>query len=215
MERKTIIGVRCAGGWMVNRMVDAGRIDSEFAAINTNRQRLEECLASTKLQIGFKWMQGLGACDPALGAEAALEARMEIGKLCRKSVVLVAGLGGSTGTGAGPVVAGIAKAHRCEVTAVVTMPFRFEGQRRNQTAGMGLEKFVVDRLVTVPLGDMLPVLGRSISLNYAFDMGSVVVAKAIELLPSLDTTPGPENSEVVDVRAMLKHGQHLLYLSGE
>jgi cell division protein FtsZ len=148
-------------------------------------------------------MQGLGACDPSLGAEAALEARIEIGKLCRKSVVLVAGLGGGTGTGAGPVVARIAKAHRCEVTAVVTMPFRFEGQRRNQTAEMGWEKFAVDRLVTVPLEDMLPVLERSISLNYGFGMWSIVVAKAVELLPLLDTTLGPENSEVVDVRAML------------
>jgi cell division GTPase FtsZ len=61
----------------------------------------------------------------------------------------------------------------------------------------------VDRLVTVPLGDILPVLGRSISLRHAFDMGATVAAKAVELLPSLDTTPGPENSEVVDVRAML------------
>ena len=150
-----------------------------------------------------KWSLGYGVGAPELGARAALEARMEIGKLCRKSVVLVAGLGGGTGTGAGPVVARIAKAHRCEVTAVVTMPFRFEGQRHSQTAERGLEKFAVDRLITVPLEDMLPVLGRSILLNYAFDMGSIVVAKAVELLPSLDTTPGPENSEVVDVRATL------------
>jgi cell division protein FtsZ len=156
-----------------------------------------------EVQIGQKWSLGYGVGVPELGARAALEARMEIGKLCRNSVVIVTGLGGGTGTGAGPVVARIAKAHRYEVTAVVTMPFRFEGQRRNQTAEMGLEKFAVDRLVTVPLQDMLPVMGRSISLRDAFDMGSTVVAKIVELLPSLDTTPGPENSEVVDVRVML------------
>lgn len=203
MVDTVMIGVGGAGGRIVNRIVDAGRMESEFAAINTDRQELDQCLASTKLQIGQKWSFGYGVGVAEVGARAALEASMEIGQLCRKSVVVVAGLGAGTGTGAGPVVAGIAKACGCEVTAVVTMPFPFEGRERNRQAAEGLPKWDVDRLVTVPLGDMVPLLERSMSLRGAFDMGASVAAKAVELLPLLLTKSGPENREVVDVRALL------------
>ena len=191
------------GGRIVNRLVDAGRMDSQFAAIDMDREELEECLAGTKLQIGQKWSFGYGVGVAEVGARAALEARMEIGKLCRKSVVVVAGLGAGTGTGAGPVVAGIAKAGEGEVTAVVTMPFPFEARERNRQAAEELPKWEVDRLVTVPLGDMMPMLERSMPLRAAFEMGASVAAKAVELLPLLLTQSGPENTEVVDVQALL------------
>jgi len=207
MGRKTIIGVGCSGGRMVNWMVHSGRIDSEFAAINTDRQELETCKVSVKLLIGERQTGGMGGMPPEFVEKAAEEAGRFIAGICagKESVIIVAGLGAGTGTGAAPVVARIAKEQGCRTIAVVTRPFRFEGLFRRLKDAMGLVGLAdhVDRLVTVPLGDLLPVLGRSISLRYAFDMGSIVVAKAVELLPSLDTTPGPENSEVVDVRAML------------
>jgi cell division protein FtsZ len=203
MVETAMIGVGGAGGRIVNRIVEAGRTGSQFAAIDTDRRELDECLASRKLRIGQQWSFGYGIGVPEVGARAALEARMEIGQLCRKSVVVVAGLGAGTGTGAGPVVAGIANACGCEVTAVVTMPFRFEGRERNRKAAEGLAKWNVDRLVTVPLEDMLPMLERSMSLRGAIDMGARVAAKAVELLPLLLTQSGPENTGVVDVRALL------------
>jgi cell division protein FtsZ len=207
MGRQTIIGVGCAGNRIVNRIVDTGRMDSEFAAINTDRQELESCKASFKLLIGERETGGLGGMPPAFVEKAAEESATLIAGLCagKASVIIVAGLGAGTGTGAAPVVARIAKEQGCQVVAVVTRPFRFEGLFRRLRDATGLVRLAdhVDRLVTVPLGDILPVLGRSISLRHAFDMGATVAAKAVELLPSLDTTPGPENSEVVDVRAML------------
>ena len=198
-----MIGVGGTGGRIVNRIVEAGRMGSHFAAIDTDREELDECLAGTKLQIGQQWSFGYGVVVAEVGARAALEASMEIGKLCRKSVVVAAGLGAGTGTGAGPVVAAIAKACSCEVTAVVTMPFPFEGRERQRQAAEGLPKWEVDRLVTVPLGDMMPMLERSKPLRAAFEMGASVAAKAVELLPSLLTQSGPQNTEVVDVQALL------------
>jgi cell division protein FtsZ len=186
-----IIAVGCAGGRI------AGKLGLPFAAVNTDQEELGRCLASTKLQIGQKWSLGYGVCVPNVGAMAALEARIEIGKLCRGPVILVAALGAGTGGGAGPVVARIAKAHGCEVTAVVAMPFRFEGQRRNQNARESLVKFDVDRLVTVRLDDLLP--KRDISLRAAFEIADVEVARVVE---QLVMTPGPGNSEVVDVAAV-------------
>jgi cell division protein FtsZ len=164
-----IIAVGCAGGRI------AGKLGLPFAAVNTDQEELDRCRASTKLQIGLKWMHGLPACNPELGAQSALESRIEIGKLCTGPVVLIAALGAGTGTGAGPVVARIAKAWGCEVTAVVTMPFRFEGQRRNQQAVEGLARLEVDRLVVVGLDDLIP--KRGISLRAAFEMADTMVVE--------------------------------------
>jgi cell division protein FtsZ len=207
MGRQTIIGVGCAGNQIVNRIVDAGRMDSEFAAINTDRQELESCKASVKLLIGERQTGGMGGMPPEFVEKAAEEAGTLIAGIFagKESIIIVAGLGAGTGTGAAPVVARLAKEQGCRVVAVVTRPFRFEGRFRKLRDAMGLVGLAdhVDRLVTVPLTDLLPLLGRSVSLRVAFDMGATVAAKAVELLPSLDTTPGPEDSEVVDVRALL------------
>jgi cell division protein FtsZ len=166
-----ILAVGCAAGRI------AGKLGLPFEAINTDLKELEACPASIKLLIGAKWSLGYGVGVPDVGAKAALEDRVEIGKLCRGSVILIAALGAGTGTGACPVVARIAKAHGCDVTAVVTMPFRFEGQRRSQMAEMGLEKLDVDRLVTVRLDDLLP--KREISLRAAFELADVEVARVV------------------------------------
>jgi cell division protein FtsZ len=99
-----IIAVGCAGGRV------AGKLGLPFVAVNTDQRELDACQASTKLQIGQEWSLGYAVGVPDVGARAALEARVEIGKLCRGSAVLVAALGAGTGTGATPVVARIAKA---------------------------------------------------------------------------------------------------------
>jgi len=173
-----IIAVGCAAGRI------AGKLGLPFAAVYTDQEELDRCQASRKVQIGLKGMRGLPACVPELGAQSALETRVEIGKLCRGPVVLIATLGGGTGTGAGPVVVMIAKAWGCEVTAVVTMPFRFEGQRRNQQAVEGLARFDVDKLVTVRLDDLLLMLQRGTSLRKAFEVADVEVAKIVERIAS-------------------------------
>jgi cell division protein FtsZ len=206
MTDTTIIAVGCVGGRIVNELVD--RIEGGFAAINTDQQELDKCLASTKLQIGFKWLQGLGAGgNPELGAKAAEKTAEAIAKLCagRKSVVLVAGLGAGTGSGAAPVVARLAKARGRKRTAVVTMPFHFEGMHRQHHAwrAVGALAEHVDRLVMVCLDDLLLRLPRGTTIRALFEMAVVVTAKAVERLPELVTRLGPEDSEVVDVRALL------------
>src|SRR5882724_4508136 len=207
MADTAIIGVGCAGGHIVNELVTAGRIEAEFVAINTDGGELNACRASVKLPIGMKWMRGLGAAaNLSLGAQAAEEAAEKIAQLCagKASVLLVAGLGGGTGGGASPVVARIAKAQGCRVVAVVTRPFRFEGLFRKLNEAFGLVGLAdhVDRLVTVRLNDLMPLVREKTTLREAFETASRVVAKTVELLPEIVTTPGPENSEVVDVMAL-------------
>jgi cell division protein FtsZ len=203
MADTAIIGVGCAGGHIVNELVTAGRLEAEFVAINTDHRELNACLASIKLPVG---RLGCGAGIHKFGAQEAEEAAEGIAHLCARqaSVLLVAGLGGGTGSGAGPVVARIAKAQGCRVVAVVTRPFRFEGlfRRLNEAWGLvGLADYV-DRLVTVRFADLMPLLREKTVLREAFEMGSKTVAKTVERLPEIVTTPGPENSEVVDVMAV-------------
>src|SRR5215510_4408966 len=107
-----------------------------FAAINTDWRELEHCAAGRKLPIS---QHGLSAgANPVIGERAAEEAAEAIATLCTEPVLLVAGLGSGTGTGAAPVVARIAKAQGCEITAVVTWTFSFEGRRRQLQARRGL-----------------------------------------------------------------------------
>src|SRR5262244_1343504 len=109
-----IIAIGCAAGRIMNTL------GLPFAAINTDWRELEQCAAVTKLPISD---HGLGAgANPVIGERAAEEAAEAIATLCTEPVLLVAGLGAGTGTGAAPVVARIATAQGCEVTAVVTLP---------------------------------------------------------------------------------------------
>jgi cell division protein FtsZ len=146
-----IIAIGCAAGRIMSTL------GLPFAAINTDWRELEHCAADRKLPIS---QHGLGAgANPVIGAQAAEEAAEAIATLCTEPVLLVAGLGGGTGTGAAPVVARIATAHGCEVTAVVTWPFPFEGRRRPLQTRHGLTALqaYVARIAVVKLRALLPV----------------------------------------------------------
>ena len=128
-----VIGVGGAGNNAVNRMIDAGIKNVEFISVNTDRQALQLSKASTKIQIGEKLTRGLGAgANPDIGAQAAEESRTEVAEALRGAdmVFVTAGMGGGTGTGAAPIVAGTAKEMGILTIGVVTKPFTFEGKKR-------------------------------------------------------------------------------------
>jgi cell division protein FtsZ len=110
-----VIGVGGAGGNAINNMIASNLHGVEFIAINTDMQALETSLAPVKVQIGANLTRGLGAgSDPQIGKEAALEDGTAIAESLEGSdmVFITAGMGGGTGTGAGPVIAGISRT-RC------------------------------------------------------------------------------------------------------
>ena len=123
-----VIGVGGGGGNAVNRMIESGMKGVSFIAVNTDRQALDASIAETKIQIGEKLTKGLGAgAKPEVGQKAAEESADEIKKLVEGAdmVFVTCGMGGGTGTGAAPVVAGLAKEAGCLTVGVVTKPFRF------------------------------------------------------------------------------------------
>jgi len=149
-----------------------------FAAINTDWLELEQCAADRKLPIS---QHGLGAAaNPVIGERAAEEAAEAIATLCTEPVLLVAGLGGGTGTGAAPVVARIAQAQGCEVSAVVTLPFpSFEGRRVQQARrGLTALKAYVPRIVVVKLCELMPVPPATRIIDL-YEMADHKVARAV------------------------------------
>ena len=123
-----VIGVGGAGNNAVNRMIEENIGGVEFIGINTDKQALALCKAPTLIQIGEKLTKGLGAgAQPEIGQKAAEESIEELTAEVKGAdmVFVTCGMGGGTGTGAAPVVAGIAKEMGILTVGVVTKPFKF------------------------------------------------------------------------------------------
>src|ERR1044071_9497808 len=139
--RMKVIGVGGGGCNAVARMVEEGLEGVEFYAMNTDLQALSACKVPNKLQLGARITSGLGAgSNEERGRQAALENTDDIVELLQGAdmVFVTAGLGGGTGTGAAPVIAGLAKQLDALTVAVVTKPFGFEGPKRMRLADSGL-----------------------------------------------------------------------------
>ena len=141
--RIKVIGVGGGGSNAIDRMIQAGIQGVDFLVANTDLQALRYSLAPTKIQLGSRLTRGLGAgADPSIGKEAVLQEVDCIIEVLENTdlVVVTSGLGGGTGTGAAPLITSLASELGALTVAVVTKPFHFEGQRRTQTAEVGLRE---------------------------------------------------------------------------
>ena len=203
-----VIGVGGAGNNAVNRMVDSGIEGVEFVAINTDRQALMLSKAGTKIQIGEKITRGLGAgANPDIGAQAAEESKQEISDAIKGAdmVFVTSGMGGGTGTGAAPIVAGIAKEMGILTIAVVTKPFTFEGKKRMNQAERGIEslKGKVDTLVVIPNDKLLQIIDRKTTMMEAFKMADDVLRQGVQGISDLIKVPGLVNLDFADVKTIM------------
>src|SRR4249919_3804140 len=175
-----VVGVGGGGTNAVNRMVDAGLKGVEFIAVNTDAQALLMCDADVKIHIGAKVTRGLGAgADPVVGHDAAVESRDELKEALKGAdmVFVTAGEGGGTGTGAAPVIAGLARELEALTVGVVTRPFTFEGRKRSEQAEAGIEALRddVDTLIVIENDRLLQVVEKKTSLGEAFGMADDVL----------------------------------------
>src|SRR4030095_6462503 len=141
--RITVFGVGGAGGNAVNNMIAAGLQGVDFVVANTDAQALTRSKAQHIIQMGLTVTQGLGAgSQPEIGRAAAEEVIDEIrDPLSRAHMVVVhAGMGGGTGTGAAPIIARAARDMGILTVGVVTKPFQFEGMRRARVAEAGVRE---------------------------------------------------------------------------
>ncbi|MDQ3958879.1 MAG: cell division protein FtsZ [Pseudomonadota bacterium] len=203
-----VVGVGGGGSNAVQHMLNANIEGVEFVCANTDAQALGGVSARTVIQLGNNVTHGLGAgADPEKGRQAALEDRDRIMDVFEGAdmVFITAGMGGGTGTGAGPVVAQVAKEMGILTVAVVTRPFSFEGRKRAEVAGEGIRHIsqYVDSLITIPNDKLLSVLGRDISLLNAFKAANDVLLGAVQGIAELITSPGLINVDFADVRTVM------------
>ena len=203
-----VIGVGGAGNNAVNRMLDLGIKAVDFIAVNTDRQALQKSKASTKIQIGEKITRGLGAgANPDIGAQSAEESKTEISEVLRGAdmVFVTAGMGGGTGTGAAPIVAGLAKEMGILTIGVVTKPFTFEGKKRLAQAERGIEslKSKVDTLIVIPNDKLLQIIDRKTSMAEAFLMADDVLRQGVQGISDLITVTGTVNLDFADVKTIM------------
>ncbi|MBP5194257.1 MAG: cell division protein FtsZ [Clostridia bacterium] len=206
-----VVGVGGAGNNAVNNIINSGNVRNvEYYAINTDKQPLIRSKAENKIQIGKVVAMGLGAgADPELGAAAAEENRKEIEEMCEGTHLLfiAAGMGGGTGTGASPVIAGIAREKGCLTVAVVTKPFAFEGDQRHKNAEDGIEKLkkVVDMLIIIPNEKLLQTLSSDTTVLSAFGAADEYLKQGICGIVDLIERPSLINLDFADLRTVIKN----------
>jgi len=203
-----VFGVGGGGSNAINTMIEEGLGGVEFIAANTDAQALSHSLAPLKLQLGARLTKGLGAgANPDIGRQAALEDR----DLIRESltgadmVFITAGLGGGTGTGAGPVVAEVAREIGALTVAIVTRPFSFEGQTRKAQADGGTKELrsIVDTIIVIPNEKLLLIAGKEMRFVEAFRKVDDVLFQAVRGISELVTKPGYINLDFADVKTIM------------
>ncbi len=208
-----VIGVGGGGGNAVNRMVQSGLRGVEFIAMNTDQQALSHSQATHKVQLGEKLTKGRGAgADPDIGQRSAEETRDEIAAALKgtQMVFITAGMGGGTGTGAAPVVAGIAKEMGVLTIGIITKPFSFEGKRKMDTAQRGITNLMqhVDSLIIIPNERLKMISNERITMANAFAAADNVLKQGVESISELINVPSFINLDFADVRAIMKDAGH-------
>lgn len=208
--RIKVVGVGGAGGAALNRMIESGVHGVEFIAVNTDAQALHHSLASVKIHIGNDLTRGLGAgANPTVGQTAAEESEDEIRKAIQGAdmVFVTLGAGGGTGSGAGHVVARIAKEQGALVIGFATRPFAFEGEKRRRNADDAIANLAgsVDTLITVPNDKLLQTIDRKTPLLEAFKVADDVLRQGVQGISDLITVHGLINLDFADVKTIMSN----------
>lgn len=205
-----VIGVGGAGGAAINRMVEAGIEGVEFIAINTDAQALHHSKAGKKIHIGKDTTRGLGAgADPSVGESAALESGDVIKAAIEGAdmIFITIGAGGGTGSGAGHVVAKIARDMGILVVGFATKPFAFEGEKRRHNADTAISKMraAVDTLIIIPNDRLLQTIDRQTPLMEAFKVADDVLRQGVQGISDLITVHGLINLDFADVKTVMSN----------
>lgn len=205
-----VIGVGGGGSNAVKHMYSQGIKDVGFSVCNTDAQALYTNPVPTKIQLGKKLANGLGAgATPEVGREAAEESKEEIRQLLSdgtRMLFVTAGMGGGTGTGAAPVVAGLAKEMGILTIGIVTAPFKFEGPGKIAQAEKGIENMRKNcDAVLVILNDQIKAMYPKLGITGSFAKADDVLLIAAKSIAELITSPGNVNIDFKDVEKVLKN----------
>jgi cell division protein FtsZ len=189
-------------------MVEAGVTGVDFIAVNTDAQALHHSRAGRKIHIGKEETRGLGAgADPTVGQKAAEESKDEIREALKGAdmTFVTIGAGGGTGSGAGHIVASLAKEQGSLAVGFATKPFAFEGDKRRRNAETAIENLRrnVDTLITIPNDKLLQTIDRRTPLLEAFKVADDVLRQGVQGISDLITVHGLINLDFADVRTVM------------
>lgn len=206
-----VVGVGGAGSNALDRVMLDGIDAVEMVAINTDAQSLAASVATQKVQLGRSLTRGLGTGgDPELGLAAAQEAVEEIRSVLRGGnvIFICTGLGGGTGSGAGPLITQLAKENNALVLVFAAMPFSFEGRRRCQQAATSLAQLrsVADAVVCFENDRMAELALPRMGIHEAFAAADLTISQSIRSIANLLQHPGLLHIGFDDVCAVLRNG---------
>ena len=205
-----VIGVGGGGSNAVNHMFNQGIKGVDFVVCNTDAQALQNSSVPNKIQLGASLTEGLGAgANPIVGRESALESIEDIKNMLQtsaKMLFITVGMGGGTGTGAAPVIAKIANELNILTVGIVTMPFSFEGQKRNDQAQEGIDKLRehVDSLVVINNNKLREVYGN-LGFKSGFSKADEVLSTAATGIAEVITHHYTQNIDLKDAKTVLSN----------
>jgi cell division protein FtsZ len=218
--RITVFGVGGAGGNAVNNMIEKELDGVDFVVANTDAQALQQSASKSRVQLGVKVTEGLGAgARPSVGSAAAEESIEQIvdhlagAHMC----FITAGMGGGTGTGAAPIIAQAARELGVLTVGVVTKPFQFEGAKRMRQAEEGVDALqkVVDTLIIIPNQNLFRLANEKTTFTEAFSMADDVLYQGVKGVTDLMVRPGLINLDFADVRAVMDEMGKAMMGTGE
>ena len=203
-----VFGVGGGGTNAVNYMYNQGIIGVDFVVCNTDAQALGNSPIPTKIQLGASITEGLGAgANPEIGEQAAIETLEKIKELLEintKMIFITAGMGGGTGTGATPIIAKCAREMGILTVGIVTVPFKFEGEKRVEFAEMGLEKLRqnVDSLIVINNNKLRELYGN-LGYKAGFSKSDEILSNAAKGIAEIITQNYQVNIDLNDVKKVL------------
>jgi cell division protein FtsZ len=217
--RIKVVGVGGSGGNALNSMIHGGLEGVEFIAANTDAQALDRSLAPVKIQLGPQLTRGLGAGgNPDVGRKAALEDVQRLSEALEGAdmVFVTAGMGGGTGTGAGPIISQVAQDQGALTVGVVTRPFLFEGRKRSKNAERGISELIdsIDSIITIPNQKLLSLGDDDITMLDAFARADDVLLQAVQGISDLIINAGMINVDFADVKTIMRSNGRALMGTG-
>ena len=217
--RIKVVGVGGSGGNALNTMIRKGLDGVEFIAANTDAQALDRSLAPVKIQLGPQLTRGLGAGgNPDVGRKAALEDVQRLSEALEGAdmVFVTAGMGGGTGTGAGPIISQVAQDQGALTVGVVTRPFLFEGRKRSKNAERGISELIdsIDSIITIPNQKLLSLGDDDITMLDAFGRADDVLLQAVQGISDLIINAGMINVDFADVKTIMRSNGRALMGTG-
>jgi len=214
-----VIGVGGGGSNAVNTMFEQGITGVDFIVCNTDAQALDISPVPRKVQLGATLTGGQGAGSlPEVGKNAAIESLDELTALLgtdTSMVFVTAGMGGGTGTGAAPVIAQACKERGILTVGIVTVPFQFEGRRRNSQAAEGLEamRAAVDTLLIIRNDKLRELFGNQ-TIRSAFANADQILCTAAKGIAEVITLTGEINVDMNDVNTVMRDSGRAIMGSG-